>query len=61
MIDRGIPADLWVHYIEQLHSGQRVAVEDSVLLVFSLKIFIYALKAPESFPKDDTWWNPEQL
>lgn len=53
--------DLWAHYIEQLHSGQRVAVEDSVLLVFSLKIFIYALKAPKSFPKDDTWWNPEQL
>ncbi|XP_062066669.1 HEAT repeat-containing protein 1 [Lepus europaeus] len=61
MIDRGIPEDLWAHYIEQLHSGQRVAVEDSVLLVFSLKIFIYALKAPKSFPKDDTWWNPEQL
>ncbi|XP_008571640.1 PREDICTED: HEAT repeat-containing protein 1 [Galeopterus variegatus] len=61
MVDRGIPVELWAHYIEQLNSAQRVAVEDSVLLVFSLKNFIYALKAPKSFPKDDTWWNPEQL
>ncbi|XP_062938968.1 HEAT repeat-containing protein 1 isoform X2 [Cynocephalus volans] len=61
MVDRGIPVELWAHYIEQLNSAQRVAVEDSVLLVFSLKNFIYALKAPKSFPKDGTWWNPEQL
>ncbi|XP_058525366.1 HEAT repeat-containing protein 1 isoform X2 [Ochotona princeps] len=61
MIDRGIPVELWAHYIEQLHGAQRVAVEDSILLVFSLKNFIYALKAPKSFPKDDTWWNPEQM
>ncbi|XP_069340669.1 HEAT repeat-containing protein 1 [Eulemur rufifrons] len=61
MVDRGIPMELWAHYIEQLSSAQRVAMEDSVLLVFSLKIFIYALKAPKSFPKDDIWWNPEQL
>uniref|UniRef100_A0A8D2D6B0 HEAT repeat-containing protein 1 n=1 Tax=Sciurus vulgaris TaxID=55149 RepID=A0A8D2D6B0_SCIVU len=61
MLDKGLPEELWVHYIEQLHSAQRVAVEDSVLLIFSLKNFIYALKAPKSFPKDDTWWNPECL
>ncbi|XP_073912916.1 HEAT repeat-containing protein 1 isoform X2 [Castor canadensis] len=61
MLDRGLPQELWAHYIEQLQSAQRVAVEDSVLLVFSLKVFIFALKAPKSFPKDDTWWNPEQL
>ncbi|XP_008057279.1 HEAT repeat-containing protein 1 [Carlito syrichta] len=61
MLDRGIPVELWAHYIEQLNSAQRIAVEDSVLLVFSLKNFIYALKAPTSFPKGDIWWNPEQL
>ncbi|KAG3257809.1 HEAT repeat containing 1 [Ictidomys tridecemlineatus] len=61
MLDRDLPGELWAHYIEQLHSAQRVAVEDSVLLIFSLKNFIYALKAPKSFPKDDTWWNPEHL
>uniref|UniRef100_H0X3V5 HEAT repeat-containing protein 1 n=2 Tax=Otolemur garnettii TaxID=30611 RepID=H0X3V5_OTOGA len=61
MADKGIPSELWEHYIEQLNRAQGVAVEDSVLLVFSLKNFIYALKAPKSFPKDDVWWNPEHL
>ncbi|XP_024095740.2 HEAT repeat-containing protein 1 [Pongo abelii] len=61
MLDRGIPVELWAHYVEELNSTQRVAVEDSVFLVFSLKNFVYALKAPESFPKGDIWWNPEQL
>ncbi|XP_008847310.1 HEAT repeat-containing protein 1 [Nannospalax galili] len=61
MLDRSLPEELWVHYIEQLHSAQRVAVEDSVLLVFSLKCFIFALKAPKSFPKGATWWDPEQM
>uniref|UniRef100_A0A452FRY1 HEAT repeat-containing protein 1 n=1 Tax=Capra hircus TaxID=9925 RepID=A0A452FRY1_CAPHI len=61
MMDRGIPLELWAHYVKQLNSAQRIDVEDSVLLLFSLKNFIHTLKAPESFPKDDTWWNPEQL
>ncbi|XP_002760928.4 HEAT repeat-containing protein 1 [Callithrix jacchus] len=61
MLDRGIPVELWAHYVEELNTTQRVAVEDSVLLVFSLKNFMYALKAPKSFPKGDIWWNPEQL
>ncbi|XP_041604784.1 HEAT repeat-containing protein 1 isoform X3 [Vulpes lagopus] len=61
MMDREIPVQLWAHYIEQLNTAQRVVVEDSVLLIFSLKNFIHALTAPKSFPKDDIWWNPEQL
>uniref|UniRef100_A0A4W2BZ59 HEAT repeat-containing protein 1 n=1 Tax=Bos indicus x Bos taurus TaxID=30522 RepID=A0A4W2BZ59_BOBOX len=61
MMDRGIPLELWAHYVKQLKIAQRIAVEDSVLLLFSLKNFIHTLKAPKSFPKDDTWWNPEQL
>ncbi|XP_004640899.1 HEAT repeat-containing protein 1 isoform X1 [Octodon degus] len=61
MLDRGLPEELWAHYIEELHSAHRVAREDSMLFLFSLKNFIYALKPPKSFPKDDTWWNPEQL
>ncbi|KAG8516602.1 HEAT repeat-containing protein 1, partial [Galemys pyrenaicus] len=52
MMDRGMPVELWAHYIEQLNTAQRIAVEDSVLLVFSLKNFIHALKAPKSFPKE---------
>ncbi|XP_004473190.2 HEAT repeat-containing protein 1 [Dasypus novemcinctus] len=61
MLDRGIPAELWEHYIDQLNTAQMIAVEDSVLLIFSLKNFIHILKAPKSFPKGDKWWNPEQL
>ncbi|XP_037024057.2 HEAT repeat-containing protein 1 [Artibeus jamaicensis] len=61
MTDRAIPAQLWAHYVQQVNAAQWIAVEDSALLVFSLKIFIYALKAPKSFPKDDVWWNPDRL
>ncbi|XP_029787504.1 HEAT repeat-containing protein 1 isoform X2 [Suricata suricatta] len=61
MMDREMPVQLWAHYIKQLRTAQNIAVEDSVLLTFSLKIFIHALKAPKSFPKDNVWWNPEQL
>lgn len=50
MLNRGLPEELWVHYVQQLRIAQRVAVEDAVLLVFSLKCFIFALKAPKSFP-----------
>lgn len=53
-MDRGMPEQLWAHYIEQLNTAHRIAVEDSVLLVFLLKIFIHALKAPKSFPKGKT-------
>ncbi|XP_003410958.1 HEAT repeat-containing protein 1 isoform X1 [Loxodonta africana] len=60
-LDRDIPVELWAHYIEQLNTGQMIAVEDSVLLVFALKNFIHAVKVPQCFPKDDRWWNPEQL
>ncbi|XP_059119394.1 HEAT repeat-containing protein 1 [Peromyscus eremicus] len=61
MLNRGLPEELWEHYVQQLHKAQRVAVEDSILLVFSLKCFIFALKTPKSFPSGATWWNPEQL
>ncbi|XP_070257449.1 HEAT repeat-containing protein 1 isoform X2 [Myotis yumanensis] len=45
----------------QVRTAQRIAVEDSVLLLFSLKNFIHALKAPKSFPKGGVWWNPDRL
>ncbi|XP_069846711.1 HEAT repeat-containing protein 1 isoform X1 [Dipodomys merriami] len=61
MLDRVLPEELWAHYVEQLGSARSIAVEDSVLLVFSLKVFIFAVKEPKSFPKGATWWNPERL
>lgn len=53
-MDRGIPLELWAHYVKQLKTAQQIAVEDSVLLLFSLKNFIHTLKAPKSFPKGRT-------
>lgn len=53
-MDRGIPLELWAHYVKQLNTAQRIDVEDSVLLLFSLKNFIHTLKAPKSFPKGRT-------
>ena len=50
-MDRGIPLELWAHYVRQLETAQQIAAEDSVLLLFSLKNFIRTLKAPKSFPK----------
>ncbi|XP_006216540.1 HEAT repeat-containing protein 1 isoform X2 [Vicugna pacos] len=61
MTDRGIPLELWAHYVEQLRAAQSMAMEDAVLLVFSLKNFIHALKRPKSFPEGGAWWNPERL
>ncbi|XP_028625749.1 HEAT repeat-containing protein 1 [Grammomys surdaster] len=61
MLNRGLPEELWAHYVKQLHSAQKIAMEDSVLLVFSLKCFIFSLKPPKSFPTGAMWWNPEQL
>ena len=54
MMDRGIPLELWAHYVKQLETAQQIAMEDSVLLLFSLKNFIHTLKAPKSFPKGRT-------
>lgn len=61
MLNKGLPEELWARYVQQLHSAQKVTMEDAILLIFSLKCFIFTLKAPKSFPTDATWWNPEQL
>ncbi|KAK1328037.1 hypothetical protein QTO34_012459 [Cnephaeus nilssonii] len=61
VLDRGMPVQLWAHYIQQASTAHRIAVEDSVLLLFSLKNFIHALKMPKSFPKGGVWWNPDRL
>lgn len=49
MLNKGLPEELWARYVQQLHSAQ-VTMEDSILLIFSLKCFIFTLKAPKSFP-----------
>uniref|UniRef100_A0A5F8GH43 HEAT repeat-containing protein 1 n=1 Tax=Monodelphis domestica TaxID=13616 RepID=A0A5F8GH43_MONDO len=61
ILDKGIPVEIWIQYVEKLNRGQMIAEEDAVMLVFSLKNFIQVLKPPKSFLKDDKWWNPEHM
>ncbi|XP_035177994.1 HEAT repeat-containing protein 1 isoform X1 [Oxyura jamaicensis] len=56
-----LPMDLLTAYIEKLDSDQTVDAEESAMFVFLLKSFIHHLKPPPSFPKEETWWNPESL
>uniref|UniRef100_A0A4X2KD30 HEAT repeat-containing protein 1 n=1 Tax=Vombatus ursinus TaxID=29139 RepID=A0A4X2KD30_VOMUR len=61
LLDKGIPVEIWIQYVEKLNRGQMIAVEDAVMFAFSLKNFIQVLKPPKSFLKDDKWWNPEHM
>ncbi|KAL8185848.1 UNVERIFIED_CONTAM: HEAT repeat-containing protein 1, partial [Gekko kuhli] len=48
-------------YIEKLDSGKDVDIEHTVLLIILLRTFIEGLQPPDSFVKDEVWWNPETL
>ncbi|XP_075352080.1 HEAT repeat-containing protein 1 isoform X1 [Mycteria americana] len=56
-----VPKDLLTAYIEKLNSDQTAYAEESAMFLFLLKNFINGLKPPLSFPKEETWWNPESL
>uniref|UniRef100_A0A803XLR4 HEAT repeat-containing protein 1 n=1 Tax=Meleagris gallopavo TaxID=9103 RepID=A0A803XLR4_MELGA len=56
-----VPVGLLTMYIEKLNSDRSVDAEESALFVFLLRSFINDLKPPPSFPKEETWWNPESL
>nr|XP_038032937.1 HEAT repeat-containing protein 1 isoform X1 [Anas platyrhynchos] len=57
----GLVMDLLTAYIEKLDNDQTVDAEESAMFVFLLKSFIHHLQPPPSFPKEQTWWNPESL
>ncbi|KFO77095.1 HEAT repeat-containing protein 1 [Cuculus canorus] len=56
-----LPKDLLTAYIEKLNNDQTAHAEESAMFLFLLKNFISGLKPPLSFPKEETWWNPESL
>ncbi|NWR29845.1 HEAT1 protein, partial [Tachuris rubrigastra] len=56
-----VPKDLLSAYIEKLNSDETAHAEESAMFLFLLKNFINGLKPPLSFPKEETWWNPESL
>ncbi|XP_038616880.1 HEAT repeat-containing protein 1 [Tachyglossus aculeatus] len=59
--DGPVPAEIWSGYVDRLHEGQMVAVGDSVMVLFMLRSFVFALRPPLSFPRGEPWWNPERL
>ncbi|NXL89938.1 HEAT1 protein, partial [Alectura lathami] len=56
-----VPMGLLTACIEKLNSDRSVDAEESAIFLFLLKSFINGLTAPLSFPKEETWWNPESL
>ncbi|KAJ7342282.1 hypothetical protein JRQ81_010011 [Phrynocephalus forsythii] len=48
-------------YIQKLNTGAAADLEDSVLLIVLMGKFIQGLVPPDSFSKDERWWNPETL
>uniref|UniRef100_A0A8C2UDL8 HEAT repeat-containing protein 1 n=1 Tax=Coturnix japonica TaxID=93934 RepID=A0A8C2UDL8_COTJA len=56
-----VPVGLLTTYIEKLNSDRSVDAEEAAIFVFLLRSFINELKPPPSFPKEETWWNPESL
>uniref|UniRef100_A0A8D2JC74 HEAT repeat-containing protein 1 n=1 Tax=Varanus komodoensis TaxID=61221 RepID=A0A8D2JC74_VARKO len=48
-------------YIQKLIAREDSDLEDSFLLIVSLRRFIKGLLPPASFVKDEVWWNPETL
>ncbi|XP_017566073.1 HEAT repeat-containing protein 1 isoform X1 [Pygocentrus nattereri] len=48
-------------FSSKLHAGQNAEREHSLLLLALLRVFISALKCPESSFRGDRWWNPVKL
>ncbi|XP_041341384.1 HEAT repeat-containing protein 1 isoform X1 [Pyrgilauda ruficollis] len=59
--DTVMPEDLLSAYIEKLNSDETAHAEESAIVLFLLKNFINGLKPSMSFPKGESWWNPESL
>ncbi|KAH0622511.1 hypothetical protein JD844_024882 [Phrynosoma platyrhinos] len=53
--------EVLVAYIQKLNAEGSADLDDSVLLVVLLRNFIQGLVPPDSFLKDEIWWNPETL
>ncbi|KAM4041921.1 HEAT repeat-containing protein 1 isoform 2-T2 [Anomaloglossus baeobatrachus] len=48
-------------YIQKLNAGEGADMEETVLLLLTLKNFLKKLKCPKSFPNGESWWNPETM
>uniref|UniRef100_A0A670XSS2 HEAT repeat-containing protein 1 n=1 Tax=Pseudonaja textilis TaxID=8673 RepID=A0A670XSS2_PSETE len=48
-------------YTQKLNIQTSVDLEDAMLFIILLRSFIEGLVSPNSFLKDEVWWNPETL
>ncbi|XP_066521731.1 HEAT repeat-containing protein 1 [Hoplias malabaricus] len=48
-------------FLSRLNAGEKAEREHGLLLLSLLRLFITALKCPESSFRDDRWWSPEKL
>ncbi|ETE69404.1 HEAT repeat-containing protein 1, partial [Ophiophagus hannah] len=53
--------DLLSTYTQKLNIQTSVDLEDAMLFIILLRSFIEGLVSPNSFLKDEVWWNPETL
>ncbi|XP_061480551.1 HEAT repeat-containing protein 1 isoform X2 [Rhineura floridana] len=53
--------EILMAYIKKLNTREAVELEDSALLIVLIRSFIQGLLPPDSFSKDEVWWNPETL
>ncbi|XP_015678298.1 HEAT repeat-containing protein 1 [Protobothrops mucrosquamatus] len=53
--------DLLSTYTKKLNAQASVDLEDAMLFLILLRSFIEGLVSPNSFLKDEVWWNPETL
>ncbi|XP_016100231.1 HEAT repeat-containing protein 1-like [Sinocyclocheilus grahami] len=48
-------------FLQKMSSGLNAEREQGLLLLSLLRLFITALKCPDSTFKDEPWWNPEKM
>ncbi|XP_016336618.1 HEAT repeat-containing protein 1 [Sinocyclocheilus anshuiensis] len=48
-------------FLQKMSSGINAEREQGLLLLSLLRLFITALKCPDSAFKDEPWWNPEKM
>uniref|UniRef100_A0A673KD58 HEAT repeat-containing protein 1 n=1 Tax=Sinocyclocheilus rhinocerous TaxID=307959 RepID=A0A673KD58_9TELE len=49
------------NFLQKMSSGLNAEREQGLLLLSLLRLFITALKCPDSTFKDEPWWNPEKM
>ncbi|XP_023686780.2 HEAT repeat-containing protein 1 [Paramormyrops kingsleyae] len=55
------PSDRLQEYLDRVRTGDAIELQQGVLLMALLQVYISSLKCAISPLKGETWWNPEKL